>query len=554
MNVMNVNDSFILTSPTTLVSQVKTELSNYDYVIIFDKNYYIIGHQEQFMLNTADLHTPIIAWIQQINWPSSTVSTWIDLKTANINWNRPVLIQTPTQDSLIGVINSTEWINYLQDENEHVSSYFHTLAETINDAVTAVDCEGHVILWNTAAENTYKIAREKIIGQKIDTHFHDDAIVLHKILNEGRPIRGAYHKPNETTHVLINASPILKDNSIIGGIATEHDITNIVRLHEEMDVSVLIPHENPFSSFIGMNPDIQQAVEVAKKVASTDIPILITGEPGSGKEMLAQAIHYGGAKYEEEFLSLNCATIPPGLFDIELFGYRQDVFSNELSSKKAGKLEQANNGTLFIEEIDKMPLDTQTKLLHYLEKPSFYNIGGDELVNVQTRIIASTSVPLEDLIAQGQFHENLYYHLTVINIHIPPLRERKEDLPALTTQFIKEFSAKYKKNAPIVDPDVMNLFVEYNWPGNIRELRNIIERLILLNDTSVLTSHHLPDDLKKASAVNPRKRQVIETANTEKQLIQDTLQKTYGNKSAAADLLGISRGTLYNKLKEYGLS
>ncbi|OZT13058.1 sigma-54-dependent Fis family transcriptional regulator [Priestia aryabhattai] len=549
MSSIKINDSFILTSPSTSMSQIKSELSNFEYVIVFDKHYYIFHTTEQFALQSASMSMPIIDWIYKTNWSPSTISTWLDLKTSKVNWERPVLIQAYETNSIHGVLHPSDWIHYLQAENEDVFSYFETLGETINDAVTVVDDKGKVVLWNTAAENTYKIAKQAIVGEFINTYFDDESIVLHKILNEGRPIRGAYHKPNKETHVLVNASPIVKGHKVIGAVATEHDITNIIRLHEEVEQDPLVGDKSLFSSIIGENSSLEEEIEMAKKVSSTNIPILLTGEVGSGKELLAQAIHYDSTRRNEPFITLNCATIPPGLIDMELFGYQQGVFSQPTTDKRPGKLELAANGTLFIQDVHKMPLDVQIKLCDYLENAAYYMTGSNEQVQVNTRIMASTSILLESLIEQGEFYEGLYYQLTVINIHIPPLKERQNEIPTLITQFIEEFSIKYEKAKPILDEDIVETLCHQEWPGNVRELRNTIERLILLNDLPTITAQHLPAELKRQINLHEPSNE----ASSEKQLIQDTLKRTYGNKSAAADLLGISRGTLYNKIKEYGL-
>ncbi|MED4227420.1 sigma 54-interacting transcriptional regulator [Neobacillus cucumis] len=378
---------------------------------------------------------------------------------------------------------------------------------------------------------------------------------------KGGPVRGEYHRPNKDTHVLINALPIIINNEIIGGVATEHNITNIIRLNEELDSnsSLLVSKTNPFSSIVTGSSRFQEALKIAQKVAHADIPVHLTGEPGSGKEMLAQAIHYGGAKAEEAFITLNCSVIPAAMLEIELFGFQKDIDTSEQQTLQIGRIEQASNGTLFIEDVDKMPLSIQGKLLDYLVDHSFYRVGGGEKITAPTRIITSTSEPIDLLLREGSLNEKLYFHLSVITIDFLPLRTRKEDIASWVDKYFKEFSSKYKKMAPGIHPETMRYLVDYGWPGNLRALRNTIERMVLLNDKQLITSEQLPDNIKSKVIVSKNEEEVesitteISSKNAEALQIEEALRKTYGNKSAAASLLGISRGTLYNKIKEYGL-
>lgn len=559
-----LDNSLTLVEPDISLKQIKEKFLEYNFVCVLGKTYYVIANNEYNLMALADDSLNVLEWIEKVNWLPSTVSTIEELSTSKTDWRRPVLIKDKEKKDILGIITANQWIQQLDRENKKLSAYFYTLSETVNDAVTAVDQEGNVICWNTIAEGTYKIKPENILGKNIGEHFHAESVILHRILNEGRIIRGAYHRPNNDTHVLINASPIIKDNTIIGGIATERNITRFVRLNEELESSLppLIQEEKPFASFIGASPEIHQALEIAQKVASADIPVLLTGEPGSGKEMLAQAIHYGGSKSTEPFVSINCSTIPSGLLEAELFGYQEGIFTSDKEIGQAGKIEQACNGTLFIEEIDKMPLEIQEKFLNYLENQSFYRVGGNELITAQTRVISSTSRSLEDLVNEGEFNEKLYYNLTVINIDIPPLRNRKEDIVELVQQFVREFSSKHNKPIPEISPKVVAALMNYDWPGNIRELQNIVERSIILNDENIITLEHLPKNIIGTYSVNNYEDQSkadtslneLVPISEEALMIEEALRKTYGNKSAAANLLGISRGTLYNKIKEYGLN
>ena len=556
-----LDDSFTIVNDHIPLEEIKKKLDEYNFVVVAGVAYFIIHNYEYRLIELGNDSTKILEWLEQLNWLPSTVISAETGIYSEVDWRRPILVKNGRE--FIGVLTAEKRIGKLEEENRQISSYFHTLAETINDSVTAVDETGKVVYWNVTAEETYKIKKEYIIGKKLGEHFSDESIVLHRILNEGLPVRGQYHRPNKDTHVLINASPIMIDNKIIGGVAAEHNITNIIRLNEELDSNsaILVPKSNPFAKMVSGSPKFQEALKIAQKVAHADIPVHLTGEPGSGKEMLAQAIHYGGTKADGPFITLNCSVIPPGLLEIELFGFQKDVYSTEQQTLQIGRIEQALNGTLFIEDIDKMPLSIQGKLLNYLIDYRFYRVGGVDEITSPTRIITSTSKSIDVLLREGNFNEQLYYHISVISIDIPPLRLRKEDIVSLVNNYIQEFSSKYKKPAPDMDPEVITQLVNYDWPGNVRELRNTIERIILLIDKPFFMSEHLPENIRSKITGNQttlkkgeidRQEQGLKTSEALE--IEEALKKTYGNKSAAASLLGISRGTLYNKIKEYGLS
>lgn len=549
---IQLDRSFAVADKQTPIAEIKSKLLEYNFVVVTGGTYFIIGNYEYEIIALAPPTAPIGEWLKRLEWIPS-FAAFAERLPYKADWRRPALW---LEDGIpAGIITESTWVNMLEAERRQTTAYFHTLAETINDSVTAVDEEGIVVGWNTTAEETYKIKKEHIIGAKLASHFSDESLVLKRILNEGYPVRGQYHRPNADTHVLINATPVILDNKIIGGIASEHDITKMIRLNEELDSAstLLVQKINPFLSFDSGSPKFQESLKVAQKMAHADIPVLITGEAGSGKEMLAQAIHYGGSKATGPFVNINCSVIPPGLLEIELFGIEKASFTDEKQNVITGKIEQAANGTIFIENIDKMPLALQEKLLLYLVENAFYRVGGQEVISSSTRIIASASRSVESLLKDGELNEKLFYKLSVIHIYIPPLRTRREDIAALVERFLEEFSVKYTKPVPVVDDEAMALFVNYEWPGNVRELRNTIERIIILHDMNRITLAHLPDNLIENNEVD-NSFLSSHAKMDEAQEIEEALKKTYGNKSAAANLLGISRGTLYNKIKEYGLS
>lgn len=550
---LEIETSFTILSDKETISILTDVLLDYSYAIIESEKLYTIGKEEQFLFSAMDKSQTIRDWLHASRiLPSDAISSK-EINKEEINWLRPIIIKK--DKNYQGIVTAAARIRILQKENRQVTTYFETLAETINDAVTAVDRNGTVFYWNSVAEDTYHIRKEAIIGKKIGEHFDSESIQLHKILKEGNPIRGTYHRPNEHTHVLINASPVLVDNEIIGGISTERDITKLIRLNQELDSnpSLYIQKEEPFSSILSESKEVKRAVEIAQKVASAEIPVLITGEAGTGKEQLAQAIHYGGSKRSNPFLSLNCSTVPKDLIEMELFGYQKMTFDSGDTEEIEGKLEQAETGTLFIEEVDKMPPAVQEKLLFYMTDQSFTRVGGEQQKKVATRFILSTTQPLGELVRKGEFNEKLYYQISVIHIEIPPLRNRKEDIPGLVNEFIKIYKEKHNKKVNKINEQALHILSAYDWPGNIKELNNVIEHSVLVSeDNKEIMVEQIPAEIVDQYKVSIREEKGNKEED-EMQRIEEALIKTYGNKSAAATLLGISRGTLYNKIKEFGL-
>ncbi|MBP3963255.1 sigma-54 interaction domain-containing protein [Paenibacillus lignilyticus] len=486
--------------------------------------------------------------------------------------NRPVLLRE-TSGTILGYISLSDLVRHLHSEQQRWSAYFKTLSETVTEAVTVVDRSGEVICWNPVAEEIYNLPKSDILGRRIGEHFETETLMVLKILDEGRLIRNTYHRPREDTHVLINAAPIRDAQGvIIGGIAAEQDITQLVRLNEQLSSAHTFSHlqksadKELFSLMKGKGPAIGKVMQWAKKVAATDTPVLLIGEGGVGKEQLAQIIHNSGPRADHAFLSVNCGIVPMGLLETELFGFQGGAFTGA-ESGEAGKLEQAKDGTLFINEIDRLSLELQAKLYHYISRQTITRTGGSKPIALRTRIIAASTTDLAAKVAEQQFRSDLYYALNVVSLSIPPLRERPEDIPAMLQMYLKQFSLHYQKPLPALSPEVMLAFANYDWPGNILELRNVIERCIILSDEDTLTLEHLPAALQAkqpslaltrkdadASTSDGEKRLKASSNNEEEQLlIHDALAKTAGNKSAAAKLLGVSRGTLYNKMKEFGL-
>jgi PAS domain S-box-containing protein len=442
----------------------------------------------------------------------------------------------------------------------------HTLLSYVEEAISIVNTKGVMLYWNEAAEKMYDIKKEDIIGRNVQEFFSKEDIMNLKVLENGQPVRDIYHLPRPDKHVLISTTPIYDENNeLIGSMSVERDISVTIKLNEKLSstseelqqLKQMIQHQqdDPFSTIKGNNAALQHIIHNMKKVAKTDATILITGESGVGKELFAQAIHEAGPRSKQPFIPINCGAIPAALFESELFGYESGAYTGAAKGGKAGKLELASGGTLFLDEVGELPLDMQVKLLRALQEKEIYRIGGQTPKKINVRIIAATNRMLEDMVLSGTFRSDLFYRLNVFTAHIPPLRERIDDISFLTHHFLKEFSFKYNKPAPFVHQEAMNRLHTYFWPGNIRELRNIIERLIVLHEGKEIREANILQLLPSQKSVYQTERSLTdEKKNLEKTRILQALEDTYGNKSIAAKKLGMSRANLYKKLKKYGIT
>lgn len=303
-----------------------------------------------------------------------------------------------------------------------------------------------------------------------------------------------------------------------------------------------------FDTIFGNSVPVQQAIALARKVAATDATVLLLGETGTGKEVFAQAIQNNGIRSSKAFLAINCSAFNKELLESELFGHKAGAFTGAIKDKK-GLFEEANGGTLFLDEIGEMPAELQAKLLRVLESGEFIKVGDSKTTKVNVRIIAATNRALQKEMETGHFRSDLFYRLSVFQISLPPLRERVKDIPELAGYFATVFAAKTNKPVPVLQKEYLEALQQYNWPGNIRELKNIIERSVILNDEEQLTIKNLPVELLSA---NPQSlHSAFELASAEKIHIQKVLNYTKGNKTEAAKLMGIGLTTLYRKIEEY---
>ncbi|MCK7558483.1 sigma-54 dependent transcriptional regulator [Chitinophaga sedimenti] len=305
-----------------------------------------------------------------------------------------------------------------------------------------------------------------------------------------------------------------------------------------------------FDNIIGQSPEIKSAIALAQKVAATDVTVLLLGETGAGKEVFAQSIHQGNERRTQPFVAVNCSAIGKELLESELFGYKAGAFTGA-NKDRTGFLEEANKGTIFLDEIGEMPMELQAKLLRVLETREFYKVGDAKPVKVDIRIIAATNRNLEAEIEAGHFRADLFYRLSSFTIKLPSLNERRKDIPTLAAYFMATLSPKLNKRVEAMSEPFLTALQHHHWKGNIRELRNVIERAIILAEGATLEPVDLPIDFHWEQ--HPGAGSSFKLADVEKQHIIKTLQHTKGNKTKAAELLDIGLTTLYNKIKEYNI-
>ncbi|MEN2997861.1 MAG: sigma-54 dependent transcriptional regulator [Brevinematia bacterium] len=332
--------------------------------------------------------------------------------------------------------------------------------------------------------------------------------------------------------------------------------------------------KNALDAIIGESEEIKQIKDLVRRVAGTDATVLITGESGTGKELIANAIHALSPRRDGPFVKVNCGSIPETLLEAELFGHEKGAFTGAITRRK-GRFELANGGTIFLDEIGEVSPKLQVALLRVLQEKEFQRVGGEEDIKVDVRVIVATNKNLEEEVRKNNFREDLYYRINIITIHIPPLRQRKTDIPILATHFLKMYSETYKKSVRTLSKDLLDILISYSWPGNVRELQNFIESAVIMCNKDELTPECIPTHYKakllspkivsipeypqKQTLLNPKKPIiVVEVGKTleeiERNVIEETLKFTNYNKSKTARILGITRKTLLMKIEKFGLN
>jgi PAS domain S-box-containing protein len=450
-----------------------------------------------------------------------------------------------------------------------LENHLLSILESLHDAVLVISKDSTILYVNTAYSVQFGVPAHKIINRKL-RDIEPTARIL-EVLKTGQPLINDYsylHSLN--IHIFANITPLMEKGELIGAVAIMKDISEFYALQEELQryktySSQLKEQLNKktFALLETHSPSMRQAVKLAKKVADSEATVLLFGETGVGKEVFARAIHEASPRRDKPFIAINMASLPETLFESELFGFEEGAFTGSRKGGKRGLFELANGGTLFLDEIGELSLFLQAKILRVLQEKTFMKVGGTTVYPLDVRIITATNRDLQKMMREGKFREDLYYRLNIVPIHIPPVRERKEDLPILMNSILNELKLKYRKQVTVTQ-EVYEIFEQYNWPGNVRELGNVLERMIAVCSKSYFVPGDVPlyvregGNLKERFAGSDLKGK-DETLNlpgviekTEKEMMEEVL-RTSRTRTEAIQKLGISRKAFYQKLKKYNI-
>jgi PAS domain S-box-containing protein len=438
----------------------------------------------------------------------------------------------------------------LIDQKNKLDAIFNSNIE----GTFTIDNEWNVTSFNRSAEKITGFKKSEAIGKKCWEIFRS-SLCRNGCHMEQTMLKGKASIGNELeiitrkglrVPIKVNSGILLNNkNEKIGAVETFIDISEIKNLFDHLKT------QYKFSNIVGSNKEMDKVFTLLESVADTDSSVLITGESGTGKELVARAIHLNSLRNKGPFIALNCSAFAETLIESELFGHEKGAFTGAINSK-IGRFELAHNGTLFLDEIGDISLHIQTKLLRVLESRQFERVGGNKSINIDVRIIAATNKDLLNEIKEGRFREDFYYRINVINIHLPPLRERMDDFPLLVNHFIKKYNERFSRNISCFSPEAYNFLQDYSWPGNIRELENVIEHCFILCRGDIIQVEHLPDRIKnKFSNEILKTNNVIQ--NAERNIIIEILEKHKGNKTKTAKEMNINPSTLWRKMKKLNI-
>ena len=467
---------------------------------------------------------------------------------------------------ILGILRQEHIRDYLYMQLEEYGITLKYIIGHIKEGICAVNDEGVVILWNSFMEERYGIKSDEIVGRPISDFLEDT--ICERVLRRRIGISGVYSTyKKQDMYGLVHANPIFFGGEFVGVVCTELDVTEARNLSFELEKTneklkylqdeVKNLSNGVFEGILGKSDKIEKAKAIAKQVAKTSSSIFIWGESGTGKEVFSRAIHEQSGR-KGAFVPVNCSAIPAELFESEFFGYESGAFTGANKKGKSGIFELAKDGTVFLDEIADLPLNMQAKLLRVLQEKEVRRVGGEKTIKINPRIISATNKDLEKMVKEEKFREDLYYRLNVVEIKIPPLRERKEDIAILLHHFLDEMCRENGKPRLTLSKEAYKILENYRWKGNIRELKNTVENMVVLSDSSIIEKDDIPNYIvESAKNSNDDEDYPLDLTSAIEKLeiknITKALEMSNGNKAKAAKILNIPRTTLYYKLDLYGI-
>ncbi len=479
---------------------------------------------------------------------SVIVGDRIAVETANSLGIKGELIVSNSYDGIVNSYYEAVKIAEVRKKELAKTEQMKIVTEFTHSGILAVNRDGIITLFNAKASKILNISENKAIGKSIDVilpSFNLKGVILSKkkILNEFIQF--------ENFCIVVQKIPVLIENSAVGAVATFHMLEHIQKIEEKARKEIYkkgYVAKSVFKDIVGKSPKVKEAIKKASNFAIVDSAILITGETGVGKEVFSQSIHNHSLRKNGPFVAVNCAALPYNLLESELFGYVKGAFTGANTEGKKGLFEQAHGGTIFLDEIGEISLPIQARLLRVLQEGQVQRIGDNKIISIDVRIICATNKNLQEMIKNNKFREDLYYRINVLNVKVPSLRERIEDIPLLSRYFIEKISHKYQKNIIDIDGQVILKLSKNSWPGNIRQLMNICERLVVECKDKII-------DLETFHTVMENAEYDDENTLHLETMISKTIRKALeisgNNKSNAAKLLGIDRTTLWRKMQDF---
>jgi PAS domain S-box-containing protein len=455
----------------------------------------------------------------------------------------------------------------LRDSQERLAGIFRSAM----DAILVFDSRREIVIFNDAAEKVFRCASADALGKRIDAFLPDDVVqqIESYMGSPAERVDGQLWVPDGLRAVRADGERFLIEATISRAALSSGTLFSIIlrdvnerkQVEERLEqlwrqnayLRQEIQTELNFEEIVGASPAMLKAFNSIEMVAGTDSTVLLLGETGTGKELIARAVHNRSRRRQNVMVKVNCAALPANLVESELFGHERGAFTGAVSQKK-GRFELAHRGTIFLDEVGELPLETQTKLLRVLQEQELERVGGSQTIKVDVRVIAATNRDLAEEVKKGTFRADLYYRLNVFPIEVPPLRDRREDIPLLAAYFVTKFSERMGKRVQHVSPDVIHRMQRYQWPGNVRELANLIERAVILCQGNTLQASHLTIGDRASVEASADRFPTMEEA--ERRLILDALARTNGvlaGPNGAAQLLGVNRSTLWSRMRKLGI-